>query len=133
MSTADCKEHGHTNCTHLIHRVRELEATLQELQRMPELPWAQVTASLMQRFARLSRDGDPREATLLVDVLDRGKTYVNRLEASRERLKAMLRTLEFVSPGDRCPVCAGWNMSENGETSKVHTKTCALSKLLEAK
>lgn len=55
-----------------------------------------------------------------------------KAEESETALQAMLRTLEFSAPGDRCPVCAGWNMSENGETSKVHTKTCALSKLLEA-
>ena len=57
----------------------ELQIALQELQRLPELPWAEVCASLMQRFARLARNGDPEEAQLLVTVLDKGKTYVNRL------------------------------------------------------
>lgn len=52
---------------------------------------------------------------------------------------AVLDGLQFGFNHRRCPRCAGWNMSENGETDNIHTPDCdvpkaraAISELIEA-
>lgn len=78
----------------LVDRIAELEEDLSYSQRLPELEWAEVTSSLIQRFARLSRNGDPEEGKRLMNILDRGSTYVSRLRADRDRAVAELKELK---------------------------------------
>lgn len=68
--------------------LREARAELARIQSLPELEWAQVSASLMLRLSALARSGNAADAQSLVSILDRGKTYVGRLKADREALKA---------------------------------------------
>ncbi len=68
----------------LKKEVAEQKQTLAWTQRLPDLEWAQVSASLMMRLANLSRAGGTEEAKRLMDVLDRGKTYVARALAERD-------------------------------------------------
>jgi len=69
-------------------RILDLEAELARIQRLPDLTWAQVTAGLMQRFSRLSREGDRDEAKALVALIDKAKVYVARILAERDRVIA---------------------------------------------
>ncbi len=62
----------------------ELRQTLAWVQRLPDLEWAEVCASIMQRLSMLARSGNPVEAQRLMAVLDKGKTYVNRVLAERD-------------------------------------------------
>lgn len=52
-------------------------------------------------------------------------------EREIEKLVALLRLTEFGFNG-RCPLCAGWNMSDRGETDKVHTLKCPVGNALAA-
>ena len=52
---------------------------------------------------------------------------------------AVIDGLQFGFNHRRCPRCAGWNMSENGETDNAHTVACdvpkaraAIAELIEA-
>ena len=52
-----------------------------------------------------------------------------------ERIKVLAEALKLSQFGfnhRRCPVCAGWNMSENGETDMIHRKDCKISIALAA-
>lgn len=73
-----------------------LTKQLSEIQRMPELPWAGVTAAIMQRAATLAREGYQGAALEIRDVLDRGKVYVSRLNAERDSLRERLGDAERV-------------------------------------
>lgn len=69
-----------------------MRASLADLQRWPDLDWAQVCASIMTRLAVCARAGHDAKDT--VEVLDKGKVYVNRILAARdaaERSNAELR------------------------------------------
>ena len=48
------------------------------------------------------------------------------------RAEEILGILEFSGYQRKCPLCAGWNMSPNGETPKVHMKSCELGRILNA-
>jgi len=53
----------------------------------------------------------------------------------KERIKVLAEALKLAQFGfnhRRCPVCAGWNMSENGETDMIHRKDCKISIALAA-
>jgi hypothetical protein len=54
------------------------------------------------------------------------------LLAERDALAAALRMTEFGFNHSRCPVCAGFNVGPNGETDRVHTKTCPVALALAA-
>lgn len=71
----------------VLSELREARAELARIQTLPELEWAQVTASLMMRLSALARAGSAADAQALLDVLDRGKTYVGRMKAEREALR----------------------------------------------
>lgn len=61
------------------------------------------------------------------------RNNAEELIASAERvarLEAALRMTEFGFNHRRCPVCAGFNVGPNGETDKVHTKTCPVGQAL---
>jgi hypothetical protein len=66
---------------------------LARIQRLPTLDWAQVTASITQRLATISRAGDTEAAKTMLAVLDKGKTYVSRLEAERDAARAEVERL----------------------------------------
>ena len=70
-----------------LAELREARAELARIQTLPELEWAQVSASLLMRLSSLARAGSAADAQALLDVLDRGKTYVDRLKADREALR----------------------------------------------
>jgi hypothetical protein len=70
-----------------LAELREARAELARIQTLPELEWAQVTASLMLRLSSLARSGNAADAQSLRDILDRGKTYVDRMKAEREALR----------------------------------------------
>lgn len=44
-----------------------------------------------------------------------------------KELLAALKMNEWGFNHARCVVCAGWNMSPQGETDKRHTKTCPVA------
>ena len=74
----------------LNDRIKDLEEKLSYSQRLPELDWAEVKSSLMQRLAILARNGNPEEAQRLMSVIDRGSTYVSRLREQRDKAIAEL-------------------------------------------
>lgn len=47
-----------------------------------------------------------------------------RRAACYDDLLAAVLATQFGFNHSRCPVCAGFNVGPNGETDKVHTKTC---------
>ena len=134
LSHADLEKDNPCKYPAAAARVKELEAQLAQLQGMPELPWAQVTASLMQRFARLSRDGDPKEARLLMDVLDRGSTYVNRLEARAQRAAIVVREAcaslaeDYVEDANLCGTSCRDEVSAVGESIRTGVDVDAIVK-----
>lgn len=71
----------------------EAREELARVQRLPELPWAQVCASLMQRFSAMARAGYQQDAKKLLAVLDKGKTFVTRIEAERDAARAQVAAL----------------------------------------
>lgn len=64
-------------------RVAELEAELARIQRLPDLEWAQVTAIITRTLADVSRHGFKHDAKAMLEALDRGKTYVDRILAAK--------------------------------------------------
>lgn len=50
-------------------------------------------------------------------------------DAAPDLLEALLAT-QFGFNHSRCPVCAGFNVGPNGETDKVHTKTCIVGRAI---
>jgi hypothetical protein len=62
-------------------------AALAHVHALPELEWAEVTASLMMRLSALARGGNAEEARSLLAVLDRGKTYVTRVVVERDEAR----------------------------------------------
>ncbi len=68
----------------LKREVERLKETLAFVQRLPDLEWAQVTASIMVRLASFSRAGETEAAKTMMAVLDKGKTYVSRTLAERD-------------------------------------------------
>lgn len=66
-------------------------------------------------------------------ILAESRAERDRLKAQREGLLEVLKAVQFGFMLKRCPICAGWNMSPNGETDKVHTKYCPVAvAILEA-
>lgn len=53
-------------------------------------------------------------------------------DATIASLVDALRQTEWGFEGRRCWVCAGWNMSKNGETDRVHTPECPIGLVLTA-
>jgi hypothetical protein len=49
---------------------------------------------------------------------------VSALEKSHKELLGALKQIQFGFMFRRCPACAGWNMSPNGETDMVHVLDC---------
>lgn len=47
------------------------------------------------------------------------------------QLAYALKAAQFDCRG-KCPVCAGFNVGPNGETARVHNKTCVVGKALAA-
>jgi hypothetical protein len=87
-------ESHHAEETVWMHgKLKEQQAELQRVQRLPTLEWARVCANIMQRLAAISRrgtvsDSDRRE---ILAVFDEGKTYVSRLEAELDAVKQCQR------------------------------------------
>src|SRR5665213_1419429 len=50
-----------------------------------------------------------------------------RLIAAAPDLLVALKQIQFGFNFRRCPACAGWNMSDAGETDMVHTKDCIVA------
>jgi len=102
----------------VLLELRDARAELARIQTLPELDWAQVTASLMMRLSTIARSGNASEAQALLDVLDRGKTYVDRMKAEREALR------------EACQAVADWwrrdGISGNKNTDEVASK-CRLA------
>lgn len=48
------------------------------------------------------------------------------------RLLEALKATQFGFMLRRCPVCAGWNMSDHGETDRVHTPECPVGGAIQA-
>ena len=46
-----------------------------------------MSASLLLRLSSLARSGNAADAQSLLSILDRGKTYVDRMKAEREALR----------------------------------------------
>lgn len=55
------------------------------------------------------------------------------LEAANkiEHLRSVLKSTQFGFNHVRCPVCAGWNMSSQGETDNIHTPDCPVALALK--
>jgi len=70
-----------------LAELREARAELARIQTLPELEWAQVSASLLLRLSSLARSGNAADAQSLLSILDRGKTYVDRMKAERDALR----------------------------------------------
>lgn len=49
---------------------------------------------------------------------------------SHDALVKALRAVQFGAKNGKCPVCAGWDMSSNGETPGAHTKDCIIGEAL---
>jgi len=47
-----------------------------------------------------------------------------------EKIHAALLATEFGFMHRRCPACVGFNMSEAGETDRVHTPNCIVKEAL---
>jgi hypothetical protein len=96
-----------------LAELREARAELARIQTLPELEWAQVTASLLMRLSTIARAGSAPDAQAMLDVLDRGKTYVERVKAEREALR------------EACQAVADWwqrdGISGNKDTDEVAT------------
>lgn len=54
----------------------------------------------------------------------------HRIAASHDALVTALEAVEFRGHQGKCPMCAGWNMSPNGETPGKHTKDCLIREAL---
>lgn len=104
--------------TAVLTELREARAELARIQTLPELEWAQVSASLLMRLSSLARSGNAADAQSLLSVLDRGKTYVDRMKAEREALR------------EACQAVADWwrrdGISGNKNTDEVASK-CRLA------
>lgn len=98
----------------VLLELRDARAELARIQTLPELEWAQVTASLMMRLSTIARAGSAPDAQDMLAVLDRGKTYVERMKAEREALR------------EACQAVADWwqrdGISGNKETDEAATK-----------
>jgi Lon protease-like protein len=75
-------------------RIRELENELALLQRWPDLDWAQAKKEFLQHLAYLARSGEQPAAKAALETLDKLQTYVNRVLAERDKLKARLDASE---------------------------------------
>ena len=97
-----------------LAELREARAELARIQTLPELEWAQVSASLLMRLSSLARSGNAADAQSLLSILDRGKTYVDRMKADREALR------------EACQAVADWwqrdGISGNKVTDAMGTK-----------
>lgn len=63
------------------------------------------------------------------------KGWQKDIKQLKKHIKALAEALKLAQFGfnhRRCPVCAGWNMSENGETDMIHRKDCKISIALAA-
>ncbi len=58
------------------------------------------------------------------------KIIIPALIAEVEKLKQALKATQWGFNHRRCSVCAGWNMSENGETDFKHTNDCIVGQAL---
>lgn len=68
-----------------------------------------------------------KAAVLLADQIN---NTLRRVREHRDEALRVLQAVEFCARG-KCPVCAGWNCSDAGETDGKHTKDCALNKVLQ--
>ena len=108
------------------HRKLIDEVTAREYYQLPER-YLEAIRALLQAYTMVSEERDR-----INDVLT--KVYAERDELA-ERVKVLedaLRMTEFGFLHRRCPVCAGFNVGPNGETDKVHTKTCPVAAALSA-
>ena len=53
------------------------------------------------------------------------------LAAENAKLRAALVLTQWGFNHRRCPVCAGWNCSPNGETDFAHRKDCQVGSVLK--
>ena len=81
------------NCKILDIEIKRLTKELAYVQSMPELEWVQVTTTLMQIFAVLSKLDETNLAKKMVEVLDRGSCYVSRLKARNEKTDDLINKL----------------------------------------
>lgn len=61
---------------------------------------------------------------------DEGRATVAKMAAALQMEEA-LTAIQW-GTDDRCPACAGWDCSPNGETNHAHTKDCPVRVALEA-
>jgi len=69
------------------------------------------------------------------NIKDRDERYAeltlerDSLQEQNQALREALKAAQF-GPDGKCPVCAGWNMSKWGETTRVHTHDCIVGLVL---
>ena len=91
-------------------------------------PW-QVVPTEQIRKPRFIRDF---EGFIIADIRwnewMEGDVLANaNLIAAAPDMFKVLKQIEFMSGGrPRCPMCAGWMASPQGETDHAHSETCAL-------
>lgn len=86
------------------HEVEEMRNEVRRIQQLPELPWAEAGAVIMQAAAQAARSGARLDANAIQDALDKAKVYVSRiraaLSASEQRegqLRDALETVEAIA------------------------------------
>lgn len=64
------------------------------------------------------------------DVAIEYMKMAERAFAQRDMAVEALRAVEWRGHRGKCPLCAGWAMSDAGETPGKHTKDCLIGKTL---
>lgn len=67
---------------------------------------------------------------IFTEALEDMRAQRDTARAERDEAVDVLKRRQFSAMDDKCPECAGWNASPNGETPLVHTKDCALAAVL---
>lgn len=97
------KYEDHERETKELERKLQLtEQTLAKIQALPELPWAEARASMMQCLASLSRDGYQKHAVSLLAVLDKASVYFSKLKLRADEAERRVRWLESLLGGLEC-------------------------------
>lgn len=96
-------------------------------------PWASL--DMVREVHAGSENNPPRCAQGIARITQKmtfmfGKglsDYFRELNDDNDRLRAALKAVEWRGHQGKCPLCAGWNMSPQGETPGKHTKDCLVA------